>query len=157
MNADGTLQSVISTGGGWGHNVGMSQYGAHGRGLAGQTFLQILKTYYTGVDIGTYPIRLRPESAGGPSEVTQMFNAPSSQATLVARGTPDLKVLRVVVNDKHEFLLENSFISEPVVAIDLTGYIEPGLNTVWYEVTSNGGNAVVNVNVNESSSKGVLR
>ncbi len=40
-------------GGGWGHNVGMSQYGAHGRGRSGHTFREILAAYYTGADISS--------------------------------------------------------------------------------------------------------
>ena len=36
---------------GWGHGVGMSQWGAEGMAQAGYTFLQILHFYYTGVEI----------------------------------------------------------------------------------------------------------
>ncbi len=145
MNPDGTLQSVISTGGGWGHNVGMSQYGAHGRGLAGQSFLQILKTYYSGVDVGTYPITLR--TAGGPLSVTQMFHVPNGLATLVVRPTPDVKRLRVLINKEHSLTLENKDLSDPVTAVDISQYLAPGLNTVAFELESNSGNATVNVNV----------
>ncbi|NNE72114.1 MAG: hypothetical protein HKN26_00455, partial [Acidimicrobiales bacterium] len=42
---------VVITGGGWGHGVGMSQYGAYGRAEAGQNYRQILQAYYTGIDI----------------------------------------------------------------------------------------------------------
>ena len=38
---------------GWGHGVGMSQYGARGRALAGQTSAQILAHYYAGTTLGT--------------------------------------------------------------------------------------------------------
>ena len=37
---------------GWGHGVGMSQYGAYGQALAGRTYDQILAHYYTGTEIG---------------------------------------------------------------------------------------------------------
>ena len=42
------LAGVIVWGGGWGHNVGLSQYGAHGRGGAGQRFIEILKAVLHG-------------------------------------------------------------------------------------------------------------
>lgn len=45
--------SVIMRGIGYGHGVGMCQCGALGRARAGQTFEQILKTYYTGVELRT--------------------------------------------------------------------------------------------------------
>jgi SpoIID/LytB domain protein len=40
------------SGGGWGHGVGMSQYGAKGRAEAGQSAAQILGAYYPGTQIG---------------------------------------------------------------------------------------------------------
>ncbi len=42
---------VIITMNGWGHGVGMSQYGAHGMAMEGYTANDIIKHYYTGVDI----------------------------------------------------------------------------------------------------------
>jgi len=52
-------QTVTVTGGtgitingrGWGHGVGMSQNGANGMAHAGYTFREILKHFYTGVDV----------------------------------------------------------------------------------------------------------
>lgn len=43
--------SVTITGGGWGHGLGMSQYGAYGRALNGKSATQILKKYYTNVSV----------------------------------------------------------------------------------------------------------
>jgi len=42
----------IVSGRGYGHGVGMSQYGAYGQALAGRTYDQILAHYYTGTEIG---------------------------------------------------------------------------------------------------------
>ena len=39
-------------GGGWGHAVGLSQYGAHGRALAGHTYEEILSFYYDDTALG---------------------------------------------------------------------------------------------------------
>ena len=47
--------SVTFHGRGWGHGVGLSQYGAHGRALDGQTAAQIVGTYFKGTTIGTMP------------------------------------------------------------------------------------------------------
>jgi stage II sporulation protein D len=48
-------QSTATTffGRGWGHGVGMSQYGARGRALAGQTSSEILAHYYAGTTLGS--------------------------------------------------------------------------------------------------------
>ncbi|HEX4898486.1 MAG TPA: SpoIID/LytB domain-containing protein, partial [Candidatus Limnocylindrales bacterium] len=45
--------SVTLYGRGNGHGVGLSQYGARGRALAGQTAAQILATYYAGTTLGS--------------------------------------------------------------------------------------------------------
>jgi stage II sporulation protein D len=42
----------VVSGRGWGHGVGMSQYGAYGQALAGRTYDQILAHYYSGTTIG---------------------------------------------------------------------------------------------------------
>jgi stage II sporulation protein D len=42
----------LVSGRGWGHGVGMSQYGAYGQALAGRSYRQILAYYYSGTTIG---------------------------------------------------------------------------------------------------------
>src|SRR5262249_38612100 len=44
--------TVTFYGRGYGHGVGMSQYGADGRALAGETYQQILAHYYQGTTLG---------------------------------------------------------------------------------------------------------
>lgn len=54
-------RTVIITGGGWGHGIGMSQYGALGRARLGKSAREILTHYYTGVAVGAahMPHRIR--------------------------------------------------------------------------------------------------
>jgi len=47
-NASGTVVGATFFGRGWGHGVGMCQVGAYGMALAGATYEEILKKYYTG-------------------------------------------------------------------------------------------------------------
>jgi stage II sporulation protein D len=54
-----TKYQITRTGEGWqldgsgyGHGLGMSQWGAHNRALAGQSYQDILHTYYTGIVVG---------------------------------------------------------------------------------------------------------
>ena len=49
INQNGT--NITVTAKGYGHGVGMSQYGALGMAKAGYTYEQILKHYYSGVEI----------------------------------------------------------------------------------------------------------
>ncbi len=45
----------VLAGGGWGHGVGMSQWGAYGQAKAGRGYRQILSTYYRGTEMGAAP------------------------------------------------------------------------------------------------------
>lgn len=49
----GRLEALSLVGGGWGHGVGMCQVGAMARARAGQTYRQILATYYNGAEVST--------------------------------------------------------------------------------------------------------
>jgi len=48
---DGTLRRVIFSGKGWGHGVGLCQVGAFGMAARGAGFHEILRHYYTGIDL----------------------------------------------------------------------------------------------------------
>jgi stage II sporulation protein D len=50
-NAKGELIGMTFFGSGWGHGVGMCQVGAYGMAMDGANYEQILKTYYTGIDV----------------------------------------------------------------------------------------------------------
>jgi len=50
-NSKGDLIGMSFYGQGWGHGVGMCQVGAYGMALDGATYDQILKKYYTGIDL----------------------------------------------------------------------------------------------------------
>ena len=49
---DGAIARLVVRGTGYGHGVGMCQWGAIGRARAGQDFLTILRTYYPGTSVG---------------------------------------------------------------------------------------------------------
>jgi len=51
FNADGGVTTFTFSGRGFGHGVGLCQTGAYGMAKAGRSYTDILKTYYTGVDI----------------------------------------------------------------------------------------------------------
>lgn len=51
IGADGRLTRLTITGNGYGHGVGMCQWGAIGRSRAGQDFRTILNTYYPGTTV----------------------------------------------------------------------------------------------------------
>ena len=48
---NGRVESFTFLGRGWGHGVGMCQVGAYGLAKQGFTYDQILKAYYSGIDL----------------------------------------------------------------------------------------------------------
>jgi SpoIID/LytB domain protein len=53
LPADAAENEVVITGGGWGHGIGMSQYGAKALAESGTLAEDIVKYFYTGATIGT--------------------------------------------------------------------------------------------------------
>jgi stage II sporulation protein D len=49
--SSGAATTIVAKGAGWGHGVGMSQYGAYGQAKAGRSASQILATYYQGTEL----------------------------------------------------------------------------------------------------------
>ena len=51
LDDNGRVTEFVFTGRGWGHGVGMCQVGAYGLARQGWSYEQILKAYYTGIEI----------------------------------------------------------------------------------------------------------
>jgi stage II sporulation protein D len=146
-NADGTVKEVVSFGGGWGHNLGMSQYGANGRGKSGQKFIEILKAYYKGVDIGSFPIDIGREPGSGPPTLRQEFFAPNPSGILEIRAT-DLRGLRVHINELFDLSFDEATLASGTIRVDISAYLVAGVNVVQYNPVGRDGSATVNVIVN---------
>lgn len=143
-NADGTVSTVTVYGGGWGHNLGMSQYGAHGRGRSGQGFIEILKAYYSGVDIGSHPIDIGRNPGSGAPTLRQQFVSPNGEGVLEIRAT-DLQGLRVHLNELYDLSFDEAALAADVVRVDVSEYLVPGLNVVQYNPVGRVGTATVNI------------
>ncbi|HKR61425.1 MAG TPA: SpoIID/LytB domain-containing protein [Pyrinomonadaceae bacterium] len=51
LDSEGRPSSFVFTGRGWGHGVGLCQVGAYGLAKQGLTYSEILKAYYTGIEL----------------------------------------------------------------------------------------------------------
>ena len=72
--------AFVLAGGGWGHGVGMSQWGAFGQAKAGRTYKEILGTYFPGTALGapagTVPEKVRVLVGDGIASVAVTSTAP---------------------------------------------------------------------------------
>jgi stage II sporulation protein D len=142
---DGVFTGIRSYGGGWGHNVGMSQFGANGRALAGQTFTQILKAYYTGVDIGAYPINVQLVPGSGPRELRQRFASPNGTGRLRILASGGMQGLAVHVNDACDLRFTDAELAAGPIDVDLAGCLLAGQNVVQFNPSGPRGQARVAV------------
>ncbi len=133
QDEDGNLVSVRAYGGGYGHGVGLSQYGA---GFMGselhKSYDKILQHYYSGITLATKPIILSTNSAQISAE--QTFYASYKEAKVVIDNKFGISKLIVDING-HEQLFEmpkDLFGYKRNVEIDISKYINIGRNTVKF-------------------------
>ncbi len=122
----GNVTDVIVSGGGFGHGVGMSQYGAGYMALKlEQPYYNILRHYYQGINLGTFPITVCGD------EVKQTFWAPIGRAQLVITNSTAAKI-NVMINGKVLEFPVTKTIFQKDFRIDISRYIEDGENTIIF-------------------------
>ncbi len=137
----GNLVSVKAFGGGFGHGVGMSQYGA---GFMGSElnlpYDKILQHYYTGITVGTKPITLSSDSSQ--NVAAQIFYANEKRAKIVIDNKSQITKLNVNINGKeHTFELPVSLIGgNKCPKIDISDYIKIGRNKIIFSYPLGEGN-----------------
>jgi len=83
-SAQASDRDLTFTGSGWGHGVGLSQYGAHGMALEGKGYQEILAHYFSGTQRTNYE-SLKNESNLFQSERPLMVGLLQNQPELVFR------------------------------------------------------------------------
>lgn len=127
------LNKIVIYGGGFGHGVGMSQYGAGFMATSlHKPFDKILKRYYTGITISTVPVIL--SSNNSQSIVTQAFFAPQKKAVVVIDNKYNIKEFSANINGSHTtFELENNIVqTHRISKVDISSYIKQGKNTITF-------------------------
>jgi hypothetical protein len=132
-NSNGKLEKIIAYGGGFGHGVGMSQYGAGFMAThLNKRFDEILKWYYSGISITTVPVVLSAKDSR--SMFIQNFYAPKKSATLVVDNKSNVTNLNTAINGQkvNINLKSNALSDENVQRIDISRYIKNGKNTIKF-------------------------
>lgn len=125
----GNVTDITAYGGGFGHGVGMSQFGAGYMGTKmKQPYYNILRHYYKGISLGTKPIEISHK------EVEQTFWAPVGRAHIVIVG-PSVPKIRVMINEKTHELNVNRTLFRKEAKIDISRLIEDGQNKILFYPT----------------------
>ena len=127
------ISEINAYGGGFGHGVGMSQYGA---GFMGKElkipYDKILKHYYTGINLGTSPIILSAYQSQ--REITQKFYLDYKNANLVVDNKFNLSKINLIVNGKEEVLYLQQGISpfRAPITINISHLLKKGENIITF-------------------------
>lgn len=137
---NGDLIRLEAFGGGLGHGVGMSQYGAGFMSKSGCTFDIILQHYYDGISIGTAPviINCQQKQWGNnkskknlSSPVRQEFFAPEAKADLMIENKEMVENFDFMINS-NKISLNKNYLPEGIIRMPLDKFIVKGLNEIVF-------------------------
>ena len=130
------VEKFVLTGGGFGHGVGMSQYGAGYMAQMGKKYDDILKHYYSGITIGT----MQKEVLYNPYNLeykTEFYYKKSSGESVILKVINPKKVssLNFKINE-HSFNPDMTGYSAKTLGMDITKYLVNGVNKIVFSPLS---------------------
>ena len=132
---DTEIAKIKVYGGGYGHGVGMSQFGAGKMQELGYKYDEILQHYYTGISISTPKVDLN--STTKHYQKTQSFYANAKKGYMYIDGYNAPNKLNVNLNGYiFEFNFDKK--SKTKVYTDISEYIREGRNQVTYSIPQTG-------------------
>ena len=126
LDPEGNIIDITIYGGGFGHGVGMSQFGAGFLATKmNQPYYNILRHYYNGISLGTKPVEIKENA------LKQSFWAPIGRAEIVIIGQLPPKITVDINGKKQEFTINKHFFQKQS-KIDISEFIEDGANVITF-------------------------
>ncbi len=138
---EGNLISIKAFGGGYGHGVGLSQFGA---GFMGSElklpYEKILQHYYSGITLATKPVIISADESQ--RVISQSFYLPEKHAEIVVDNKYLVSKLNAEINGKeYTFELCKGFLpANRICRIDISKYLKKGRNTITFSYPEDEGN-----------------
>ncbi len=126
---DGYLSILRVHGGGFGHGVGMSQYGASYMSKNGYKFNKILQHYYTDIAIGTWPVYMASEYVTSP--IKQEFSSPTGKADLIIENPEFIEEFDFTINS-YKIALGKKQLEHEKIRVPLDNFVKKGINEIIY-------------------------
>ncbi len=129
LDENENLLSITAFGGGYGHGVGMSQYGAGFMATElNMPYEKILKHYYTDITLATKPVILSASN----NVIRQNFYTKNKRAELIIDNKYKLSYFLVNINGKEKQIeLSKNFFNR-VERVDISKHLQKGKNTIIY-------------------------
>lgn len=134
------LDKIIAYGGGFGHGVGMSQWGAGYMATElKMPYSKILKHYYTDISLGTIPVIISDDETQ--NTVSQKFYMAQKSARLVINNKFQASKILVKINDKEILILLEKHVlpAHKYDAVDISKYVKKGLNEITFSYPNDEG------------------
>jgi len=120
------------TGGGYGHGVGMSQFGAYNLAKAGKKYPEILHFYYTDITLSTLPKNVSYNEYDIKYASEFYFdNSAYSKAYLIIDNKRKASEFPFKIND-YEFQETSSAAADELIKMDITQYLKQGQNILTF-------------------------
>ena len=128
----GNITSVKAYGGGYGHGVGLSQFGAGFMGTELKApYEKILQHYYDDIVLGTKPVKLSHAN----QTATQSFYTTGKETNIVIDNHSQDSTLECTINGKDLVLeIPKAIFADKISKIDISKYINKGRNTITFHV-----------------------
>lgn len=134
---NGNLISVTAFGGGFGHGVGLSQFGAGFMATElKMPYEKILKHYYNDITLATKPVILSAENP----VIHQNFYTKEKHAELIVDNKYQLSCFLVNINGKEVKIDLSKHFFNRVERVDISKHIKHGRNTITYYYPSDAEN-----------------
>ena len=115
------------SGGGFGHGVGMSQWGAGKMASMGYTFDKILQHYYKGIKLATIPVKVYSNH----KVIDRVFYCENEEAKLFIINPDKIDKLSVILNEKELSIK----LKDDTTKCDISKYLRKGENKISYFIS----------------------
>ncbi len=125
-------KSFKVVGGGFGHGVGMSQFGAYNLAKNGKKYPEILKFYYTGISLSTIPKNVSHNNYDIKYATQFYFDSKAfKKAYIIIENKRGVVEFPFKIND-YEFNETATISNNQLIKMDITQYLKQGVNTVLF-------------------------
>lgn len=114
------------SGGGFGHGVGLSQWGAGKMASLGYTFDEILQHYYKGIKLATIPIKVHANN----KTMDSLFFCNNECAKIIIENIDNIKKIVININNKEISVKLKKDMNE----VDISKYVNKGINKISYKI-----------------------
>ena len=129
FDENNNLLKITAIGGGYGHGVGMSQFGAGAMAKSGKSFDEILQNYYSETELVLLPVELNSDA--DKNSAVYDFYLTKPKARLVVENKHSYLEMKVVINGKEFNLKAQPSISRKYY-VDISQYLTLGDNKVYF-------------------------